>query len=350
MAMANPLFHLVRNAVLGASAMLLLAQGPAAADDVLSVYLGAHTPPLMNALNLIAQGAGFYKDEHLNVTTYRVPRAHAAAVLCAHKEGNICPMGIEEAIAGYPRGDSLKMFLTRASKFGYVIAVLDSSPVKTLAQVQGKIIGVHGLTSDVSNFGGALASVGLKPGDYSLVPIGMEDAAINQLTSGKVQVVALPLYELIPYLVGGLKLRIFHNPTLENAANAGYLASPATLKNKHDEIARFSRAIVKAALLVRTQPEFAARALLKANGAPFTEADVKRKMAEFAVWQDFLPAADPNSHRIGTPSVTGMGTYLKILKGAGILKYDVPVSAIVTDEFSAAANDFDHKTVETMTK
>jgi hypothetical protein len=55
MAMSNSLFHLVRNAVLGAGAMLLLAQGPAAADDALSVYLGAHTPPLMNALNLIAR-------------------------------------------------------------------------------------------------------------------------------------------------------------------------------------------------------------------------------------------------------------------------------------------------------
>jgi NitT/TauT family transport system substrate-binding protein len=349
--MSNSLLHLIRNAIMGACAMLLLAQGPAAAaDDVLSVYLGAHTPPLMNALNLIAAGAGFYKDEHLNVTTYRVPTANAAALTCAHGPGNICPMGIEEAIAGYPRGDFLKMFLTRASKFGYVIAVLDSSPVKTLAEVKGKIIGVHSLSGDVSNFGGALASVGLKPGDYTLVPIGMEDAAINQLTSGKVQVVALPLYELIPYLVGGLKLRIFHNPTLEDAANAGYLASPATLTAKHNDVARFSRAIVKAALLVRTQPEVAARDLLKANGAPFTEADVQRKMAEFAVWQNFLPAADPASHRIGTPSVAGMGTYLKILKGAGILKFDVPVSAVVTDEFSAAANDFDHKTIENMTK
>ena len=35
--MSNALFHLVRNAVMGACALLLLAQGPAAADDALSV-------------------------------------------------------------------------------------------------------------------------------------------------------------------------------------------------------------------------------------------------------------------------------------------------------------------------
>ena len=45
----------------------------------------------------------------------------------------------------------------------------------------------------------------------------MEDSAIDMLTSGKVQAAALPLYELIPYMVGGLKLRIFHHPTLENS-------------------------------------------------------------------------------------------------------------------------------------
>ena len=213
-----------------------------------------------------------------------------------------------------------EVFLTRASKFGYVVAVLDSSPIKTLAEVKGNIIGVHNtVSSDVSNVGGALASVGLKPGDYTLVPIGMEDAAINQLTSGKVQVVALPLYELIPYLVGGLKLRIFHNPTLEDAANAGYLASPATLKNKHDQILRVSPApSSRRRCWSAPSPRSAARALLKANGDPFTEADVQRKMAEFAVWQNFLPAADPASHRIGTPSMAGMATYLKILKDARI--------------------------------
>jgi NitT/TauT family transport system substrate-binding protein len=332
--------------------MVLLALGPAAADDSLSVILGGQTPPLMNALNLIAAGAGFYKDENLNVTTSIVDGTTLAAKMCAHGQADICPMGIEAGISGYPNGDELKMFLTRASKFGYVIAVLDSSPIKTLADLKGKTIGVHSITgtSPILATQSSLATVGLKSGDYSFVAIGMEDAALNMFTSGKVQAAALPLYELIPYMVGGLKLRIFHHATLADSANAGYLASPAVLAAKHDAIARFSRAIVKAALLVRDKPESAARALLTANGQPFTDADVKRKVAEFAVWQDDLPAANPNSRQIGKPSVAGMQAYLKILKDAGDLKADVPVSAVVTDEFSDFANDFDHSTVANYSK
>ncbi len=355
--MSNIFFHLMRNTVMGACAMLLLTQGPAAADDALSVVLGGKTPPLMNSLNLIAAGAGFYKDEHLNVTTSIVGRLSAdgtplPAKMCAHGQADICPIGIEAGISGYAKGDVLKMFLTRASKFGYVIAVLDSSPIKTLSDLRGKTIGVHSLTgaSAILSTQSSLATVGLKTGDYTFVEIGMEDPALNQLTSGKVQAAGLPLYELIPYMVGGLKLRIFHNPTLENAANAGYLASPETLTSKHDAIARFSRAIVKAALLIDYHSDAAAKALLTADGQPFTDADVKRKVAEFAVWQDDLPAADPNSRQIGRPSVAGMQAYLKILKDAGDLKFDVPVSAVVTDEFSAFANDFDHNTVANFVK
>jgi len=350
--MSNASFHLIRNAVMGACAMLLLAQAPAAADDALSVILGGTTPPLMNSLNLIAAGAGFYKDEHLNVTTSIVEGTPLAAKMCAHGQADICPMGIEAGISGYAKGDVLKMFLTRASKFGYVIAVLDNSPVKTLADLKGKKIGVHSLNgmSPILATKSSLATVGLKDGDYTFVPIGMTDAALGMFTSGKVQAAALPLYELIPYMVGGVKMRIFHHGTLADSANAGYIASPETLTKKHDAIARFSRAIVKAALLVRLKPEAAARALLTANGQPFTDADVKRKVAEFTVWQDDLPAADPDSRRIGTPSVAGMQAYLKILKDAGVITSDVPVSAIVTDEFGAAANDFDHKTIENFKK
>ena len=171
----------------------------------------------MNALNLIAAGAGFYKDENLNVTTSIVDGTTLAAKMCAHGQADICPMGIEAGISGYPNGDELKMFLTRASKFGYVIAVLDSSPIKTLADLKGKTIGVHSITgtSPILATQSSLATVGLKSGDYSFVAIGMEDAALNMFTSGKVQAAALPLYELIPYMVGGLKLRIFHHATLK---------------------------------------------------------------------------------------------------------------------------------------
>jgi len=338
----------IRGAVSCAFAILLLTYRPAFADDALSVVKDGATPPLMNALNLIAEGAGFYKNERLTVSTILSNGSLDAAQICSNGKGDICPIGIEPLVTKYDDGIRLMMFLTRASKFGYVIAVPAGSPIRTLADFKGKKVGVHSTTGP----SGSVAAVsvlsvgGLKPADYELVTIGFENQALDALTSGKVDAAALPLYELIPFIVGGTKLRIFRHPTLADAANAGFAAAPSVIAAKADALQRFSRAIVKASLLVRYNPAAAARALLTAGGKPFVDADVLRKTAELTAWEDDLPAADPNSKRIGEVSMTGMQAYIQLLKDVGVTKTAISVAQVVTGQFIAFANDFDHKTVE----
>jgi NitT/TauT family transport system substrate-binding protein len=270
--------------------------------------------------------------------------------ICSDGKGDICPVGIEPLVTRYDEGIHLKMFLTRASKFGYVIGVPEDGPIRTLADLRGKKIGVHSTTgaSGVVTTQSALSVAGLKATDYELVTIGFEDQALGALASGKVAAAALPLYELIPFMVAGTKLRILRHPTLADVANAGYAAAPSVIAAKGDALKRFSRAIVKASLLVRYRPAAAARALLTADGKPFGDADLRRKTAELTAWEDDLPAADPNNQRIGAVSMTGMQAYIQLLKDAGVTKTAIPVSQVVTDEFIEFANDFDHKSVAQM--
>ncbi|HWA20879.1 MAG TPA: ABC transporter substrate-binding protein [Caulobacterales bacterium] len=344
-------FGSLRSLIAGAGLILALVIQPARADE-LSLVFGGETPPLMNSLNLIANGAGFYEAENLKISKSVVDGTAKAVQLCASGQADICPIGVEAAISGYDDGARLKMFLTRASKFGYVIAVLDDSPIKTLAELKGKKIGVHSLagTSPIFATHSALKTVGLTPSDYTLVAIGITDAAAEAFRSRKVDAVALPLYELVPYMVAGLKMRIFHHPTLEASANAGYLAAPSVIAAKQDAFRRFSRAIVKASLLVRYNPEAAARARLVAEQKPFAAEDVRKNAAELNAWQDDLPAANPKSKRIGAPSVAGMQSYIELLHEAGVTKAVFPASDIVTDEFIPFANEFDRKKFETAAK
>ena len=168
---------------------LLLACSPALADDTLSVVLSGRTPALMNALNLVAEGAGFYKEERLTVTRISVNGALEAVQTCSSGKGDICPVGIEPLITNYPDGIRLKMFLSRGRHFAYVIAVPEDSPVRQLADLKGKAIGVHVLgagASGVFTTASALSAVGLKPADYKFAPIGYEDEAADALASGKV--------------------------------------------------------------------------------------------------------------------------------------------------------------------
>jgi NitT/TauT family transport system substrate-binding protein len=309
-------------------------------------------PPLMNALNLIAEGAGFYRDERLKVSSILSNGPLDALRICSSGQGDICPVGIEPLVSRYNEGIHLKLFLARASKFGYVIGVPEDSPIKTLAGFKGKKIGVHSTsgTSAVFTTQSALSAAGLKPADYELVTIGLEYQALGALASGQVAAAALPFYELIPFMVAGTKLRILRHPTLGDVANAGYAAAPQAIAAKGDALKHFSRAIVKASLLVRYHPASAARALLTAGGQPFSTADFARKTEELTFWEDDLPAADPDNKRIGALSITGMQAYIQLLTDAGLAKTAVPAEQVVTNQFIEFANDFDHKSVEQQAK
>ena len=194
----------MRKLCLGAVAALMFAGGPAFADDALSVILGVHTPPLMNTINLVAEGAASTRgtpegNHHLGGQSDR------GAENVFEGAGDICPAAIEPLIDHYGENLHLKLFLSRASKFGVVIAVPADSPIKVPTDLKGKAIGVHSATGSAGEFTtqSSLAASGLHPTDYTLVTIGMDKQALGALTSGQVQAVGLPLYELAPFMVGG---------------------------------------------------------------------------------------------------------------------------------------------------
>lgn len=344
--------RLARTAGIGFCAAMALALTPALADDSLSLVLGGQTPTLMNTLNLVAEGAGFYRDEHLSVSLTLVKDSPEATQACSNGKFDICPIGIEPLITRYEKGERLKLFLSRAAKFTYVYAVLEDSPIRSLADFKGKSIGVHSSTGPtaVGASQSGLTIAGLKATDYTLVTIGKDDEAMAQLVSGKVAGAALPYYEFIPYIVAGRKLRILHHPTLENVTNSGYAISPAVLAAKTDAVKRFSRSIVKSSLLIRYNPKAAARAWLTAQHKPFSAKDLTQKTAELNAWQAYLPAADPTNQRIGAITIAGIQSYIDLMKKSGFLKDPVAATELTTDDLIEAANDFDHEAFERTVK
>ncbi|HWA20807.1 MAG TPA: ABC transporter substrate-binding protein [Caulobacterales bacterium] len=347
--MALPKWRLLRNFGLGIAAALVLTGGAAFAEETpLSVILGIKTPPLMNTLNLVAEGAGFYKEERLRVTTRLVDSPIEALRMCQRGEGDICPAAIEPLVDHYDDGIRMKMFLSRASKFGVVIAVLEDSPIKSLADLKGKSIGVHSAAGSAGTFTtqSALSAAGLKPADATMVTIGMDKEAMQAFTSRKVDAVGLPLYELVPFMVAGVKMRVFRHPLVGDVPNGGYAAAPSVMAAKADALGHFARAIVKASLLIRYNPKAAARYMLTAQGKPFADKDVARNAAQLTAWEDELPASDPGSRQIGAVPQNGVQKYIQLLADSGVTKRVVPASEVVTDRFIAFANGFDRSAFE----
>jgi NitT/TauT family transport system substrate-binding protein len=329
------------------------APRPALADDTLTVMGASIAPSLYDVLDIVAEHAGFYKAEHLNIVEQLVNSPAVAAQLVATGKGDLCALSFEAVLQGYEKGLKLQYFFSRATRYSNEVAVLDDSPIRTLGDLRGKNIGVI-------NIGSAgqvtaqlmLEGVGLRPSDVTFSPIGVGPQAIQALTSGRVDAVGYPTGEIVPIgIVANLKFRVFRDPILSDVPNAGYAATPATIANRADVLRRFSRAVVKAAIFTRTNPQVAARWFLEVSGGKFTDDDVRTKAAEFVLLRPDLPGgADPMSKKIGALSLTGMQVYAKVLQQYGMTKDVVPVSAVATNEFIDFANDFDHRTVIALAK
>ena len=325
---------------------------PALADDPLSIVAGNPAPGIFDTLELIASGAGFYKQQHLDVTKNYGANPATAAQLVATGKADLAAIPVEPVLIGYDKGLRLQFIVSRQVRYSYVLAVLDSSPIKTLSDFKGATLGETsaGGAAEVATQS-MLSGVGLKPTDYSFIAIGVGAQALTAITANRVTGVAFPYLEVVnDSIVGGVKFRVFRHPLLKDVGNVGYCASPATIAARPDVLKRFARAIVESALFVRTNPSAAALLYVKGSGQKVTDDAVARTKQILIGLQDDLPAADPSNPRIGYFNPRNVTLYSNILAQYGMIKAPVPGAAVVDDQFIAYANDFDHKALVAFAK
>jgi NitT/TauT family transport system substrate-binding protein len=337
-----------------ACAVLLFAGAarPATADDTLTIMRGAIAPSLYDVLDIVAENVGFFKDEHLTIVEQNVNSPSVAAALVASGKGDLCSLSAEAVLQGYTKGLHLEYVFTHAGRYSNVLAVLDGSPIRSLADFKGKNIGVI-------NVGSAgqvtaqliLAGAGLSKTDVTYSPIGVGPQALEAVADKRVDAVGYPTGEVVPMeVLGHLSMRVFRDPILADVKNAGIAAAPATIQTKADAIKRFLRAIVKAAIFVRYNPQVSARYFLQTEGTRITPQSLADKARELVLLRDDLPAADPSDKRIGYLSPRDLEVLSKVLTDYGLTSQVVPAAAIVTDQFIDYANDFDRAPVVALAK
>ncbi len=324
---------------------LAAARVPAAADDALIVVGGSNPTAFFEVLDHVAERAGFFRDEHLTVEKQYAGNASACAQLVASGKGDICSMGYEPVLQGYDRGLRLQIFLSRDPRFQHVLGVLEDSPIRTLQDFKGKTLGEisAGSAAELGTVA-TLAGAGLRRSEYSFLPIGFGAAAIAAITSHRVDAEAFPFPELASYeIVGHLKFRYFWNPILKDIGDVGYASTPAVIAAKGDQLQRFARAIVKASILVRVNPQLAARYFLDGAKIKPTDEALQNEVRLLELSQDQLPGAVPTNMRIGANPPLGLEVYTSFLAANNFTSTKVPVSAVMTNRFIGFANDFDHR-------
>jgi NitT/TauT family transport system substrate-binding protein len=318
---------------------------PAAADDQLNVV--SSFPGGIEVIENVAKNAGLYRAEHLDINKQYSGSASACAQVVAAGKSDVCAMSIEPVIAGYSKGLRLQIFLARTRTYDYQLAVLDTSPIRTLADFKGTQIGEPNVASTVEiATNDMLEGAGLRKSDYTYVPVGVGGSALSAVTSKKVDAIATSAVELGTLeAVGHVTFRRFRDPILDSLPNVGFAARPDVIAAKADVLARFTRAIVKAALLIRENPRVAARLALEGENvtSTITPEAIENESRQLQALQSELVGGDPASTRIGQVPLNGVQLYCQFMYNAGLTPALVPATAVVTNQFVRYANDFDKK-------
>ena len=332
-------------ALVAAFLVALAVRGPASADDTLTVIGGSNPAAFFEVIDDVAEAGGYFKQQHLTVTKAYAGAASTCAQLVASGKGDVCSLSVEPLLQGYERGLRLQMFFARDPRYDYVIGVLPDSPIRTLADFRGKVLGETNVGSAVEPAViSMLQGAGLKRGDYTFVSTGSGPQGLSAFLNKKVDALAFPSVELQAYEVwANLKLRFFYHPILKDIGNVGFAATPAVIAAKGDALKRYCRAMAEAAIVIRENPTVAARDFLLVSGQKVTPDAVAQEARVLEESQADLAGVDPASKRIGALSLQGLGVYSTFFHDYGLASEVVPVASIATNQFIDYANDFDHQ-------
>ncbi len=327
------------------AALALTAPAGAQADDALILVGGNFPPSVVDVEDIVAERAGFYAQEHLKVTKDFAGNAAACFSAASTGKADICSSSFEPAILGYAKGVRIQFFLSRHPRYDYTLAVPNDSPIKTLADFKGANIGEtnNGSTTEVST-NSVLAGAGLHRTDYSFTPIGTGPQALAALTAHKVDALSFPMQELaIMNVVAGLNFRTFPEPRIADVQNSGVGVSPATMAAKPDQLRRFARAMVKAYIFVRVNPQASAKMFLEGTNQKITPELLSLITREIEELEPMFPAYDLSDPHIGGITLRGIELYCKFFQDAGLTPVRVSGRELITNRFIAFANDFDKK-------
>ncbi len=252
-----------------AAVVSLASAGAALAQAVPTVKLwgASATVDAYHGFLFLGNPLGFYEKQGVKVEFGTAAGSAATLQLLASGQVDMGYIGMDVLILAKSRNPTLPVKAVFLQDRGniYEVVVPADSPVKTMADLKGKNIGVANLASGaIPNLKGMLVDAKLNPTDVNMIPVGNGAQAATALTTGRVQ--ALSLFRAQHALVEtlGVKFRYFTReaPSAVIAVNTNFLE-----KNR-DAVVKVLRGVALASTFAQRNPEAAVKEFWKIHGAP----------------------------------------------------------------------------------
>jgi len=326
---------------------------PAKAPIRLNVGNATVSTPPYAAYNTSVPQTIFFAEEGLDVRMVGMGGATVATQALAAGQVDIAlpassaPLALLDRI---PDAD-IVAFYTFINGFQSVPMVLQDSPIKTVAELAGKTVGVQTLgNSQVQTTKALVKIAGGDPASVRFVAVGEGIEAAHALASKRIDALVLfdGLYGQIE--AAGTPLRALDSAATQRDA-VGFtgvvITRPSFLKEHRDVLVRYGRAVAKATLFAKTNPEAAVRMHWKIypetrpRGMREEEA-LRSSMASLKARLDNLYPVDS---LYGGATARQIAGYIELNKAGGQLASTVAVGRLWDPSLLKDINDFDQEAV-----
>jgi NitT/TauT family transport system substrate-binding protein len=294
----------------------------------------------------VADEMGYYREENLEVEIQPTQGSVDSVRLLSVSRGDISLAGSDALLITAAQGAPVKAVYTHQHGTIFGIAVLESSPYRSVADLKGKTIGVSSFGSAAFPVAKALMTeAGMNPEtDATFVEVGTGAPAATALRAGRIDAAAHWDTQFYTFEREGLKLRIFESPKFADYFGAVASVRDETIQQNPAVVEAFLRAFNKGVVFSLANPEAAVDLMGKKVPAVLQNRDLSIgifKVRAEKTWG--LPAAANGLWGWNSPA--RWEAYQNFLLETDQLKSPVDISKAWDDRFLRAASSFDQEAV-----
>jgi NitT/TauT family transport system substrate-binding protein len=295
---------------------------------------------------------GYWKAEGLDVEVASVEGSAAGMQQIGSGNLQVVSVGPEQIIIGREKGVKIKGYFVQAHTTIFRIVVPADSPIKTVAELRGKTIGVPALASGSVPFAKALvASVGVDAEkDIKLLAVGVGAPGALALQQKKVD--ALALWDTLQASLEnrGIALRRLDLPMVHEMLGQTLATSDGYLAENSEVLVGFARGIAKAIVFGVTNPEAAVRIHWKTYPQTRPQSGDEAKLLKEAIHVfdarfELQRVDNRPDKRFGIATPAQWQTLLNIYRDQKIVQGTVPAADLYTDRLIGSINTFDRQAV-----
>lgn len=350
----------------GLAASLLMPPQTANADDLKKVKVAmssAAMSPSYPYLYVAAQ-LGFWKQEGLDVEILLTQGSAQTIQLLAAGQVSVGLLNPEPVIVARVAKDlPIRSIASIGTIFSWSTAVAPDSPIKSIADLKGKKIGVFNLASGGVFYIKARAiEAGLDPDkDLTFIPVGFGAPAAEALRSGAVDAILLWRAAFAALENAGVALRYLPAAPWEaNLYSYIVAANDNAIKSDPDVMVRILRGIAKSSEFAAVNPKAAAQVYreeypdsinAQVDRRKGFENDVRSVKAQlYDMGMELSSVPKPPNRIWGGQSESNWEFLESYLKRTGQIDMTRPPTDFFTDEFTGRANEYDRGAIDELAR